>query len=281
MVRHFMKCFILTILTCIIILYTSLGFARMPYDIQLFKLGNPSDNPDAQKDFENIMKELAQTFIPLYLSGANTTGYNGFDFGFVGLLSRIKGGSGYWNKVLVSDNVPSSLPVIGIQMRKAIPFSMEFSGNVLWLVNSEVMAMGTRCKWAPVEGFKFIPDIAFGFGISKIINLREADLYTGGFDVTISKKFGVAGMFTLTPYFTFNINGVGAKSKVINPKPYDSGVTEDDYFVFDSLPFWQTKLDRLIFGLVYNSFIFDITFEGIYTIGGIWVMQTKLGFLFN
>ena len=96
--------------------------------------------------------------------------------------------------------------------------------------------------------------------------------------MTVSKKFGVAGMFTLTPYFTFNINGVGAKSKVINPRPYDTGVSEDEYFVFDSLPFWQTKLNRFIFGLVYNSFIFDMTFEGIYTLDGVWVMETCIPF---
>ena len=156
-----------------------------------------------------------------------------------------------------------------------MPFSFEVGTQVSYIPDSELFNLGAEVKWALNEGFYYIPDLAFRVAINHMVGAKDFELTTGGWDVSISKPFGVGGMLTLTPYAGYNMLFVHASSHVV------VAINPDDTFtnwVFNEVNWKNNAFHRLFFGLRLTTFIFQVVAEGAFTLDGVSMFSFKLGF---
>jgi len=208
-----------------------------PYNT-LFKSGR--DNPlGNQNYFRSLAAELGLAFAPKFLSPAETLGHNGFDIGIEWSLTGISNDEPYWNgpcdtgstcavsSYIEDDRKPRSVLTTGqVHIRKGLPFSFELGGTATYLLYTEMAAMGLELKWAFNEGFYYIPDIAVRGSVTRVFGSKAIDLTLGGFDISLSKAFGLGDTVSLTPYAGYNFCYIRAASYVIDATPGVSPGTE-------------------------------------------------------
>jgi len=284
----------------LVLLAAATAASADPYDFRLFKLGNPSDkgtaaapfNPRANGNFRVFARQLAAAMSSATLMPPETLGHAGFAFSLEASVVQISedpdgnGGitfptqqaracasgcaaSGY------ERGISSPVVIPSVHIRKGLPYSFELGGRVGWFEKSRMFIGTLELKWAINEGFTYLPDIAVGGRVSKIINSRDFDVTTGGLDVSVGKQFALAGMVTLTPYAGWNLMFVGASS---NPVDFDpartlrDGEMRDDQFrdiyVFDSVQAKDNTHNRFYGGLRFISSPFMLGAEFSYTLIG-------------
>ncbi len=227
----------------------------------------------AQGLFEDLMTELGQATAPVFLAPAETLGLNGFTFAFEGSIVPISNDQPFWT--LPTEGDPQSVLFIPhIHVRKGLPFSFEVGTQLSYLIDSELFIIGAELRWALNEGFYYIPDLAFRVSINHMIGAKEFELSTGGWDVSLSKAFGVGGMLALTPYAGYNMMFIHASSHVTIPDPS----LEIPNQVFDSMNWNDNIHHRFFVGLRLTTFIFQIAAEGAFVMGGVSMFNFKLGF---
>lgn len=270
-----------------------------PYDFRLYKLGNPNKdaaafNPSANGNFRVFARQLAAAMSSATLMPPETLGHAGFAFSAevsvvqVGEDASGSGGitfptqratpceaadscaaSGFKNGIANPVLIPS------IHVRKGLPYSFELGGRIGWLEKSRMFIGTLELKWAINEGFTYLPDIAVGGRVSKLINSRDFDVTTGGFDVSVGKQFALGGMVTVTPYAGWNLMFVGASSNPIDFDPSrtrETSETPDDQFrdiyVFDSVSASNNTHNRFYGGLRFVASPFMLGAEFSYTLIG-------------
>lgn len=196
--------------------------ATAQIDITLAEFGivDINDGSPDVSGFKALIGDLGSVFGPTSLGPADTTGALGFDIGLDYSVSTINKKSAHWNKVFTANNnsvddAPGVLSVVQLKMRKGLPYSFELGGNVGKLLDSDLWVMGLNLRFAVLEGYRLLPDIALSAGISTILGSREMSIMVSGGALTISKSFGVGGMVSLTPYISYNPLVVRASSYVI------------------------------------------------------------------
>lgn len=229
--------------------------------------------PD-QASFNRLVHDLGEVFAPRLVSPAETLGEAGFAFIFLTSFSFIPADQDYW-KTVVEDNNPESTMVTGhVQMRKGLPFSFELAGNMSYLFGSEMFTMGADVKWSLNEGFYYMPDVAVRGSVNTLLGSDELNLVTAGWDVSISKSFGISGVMSLAPYVGYQQLFIIGTSRLINaypqdPRPPQSSDGEDPAdqsgifspeFVFES---YNGKADRFFLGARLNVWIMSFVLEGV------------------
>jgi hypothetical protein len=210
----------------------------------------------AQELFESLMTELGLMTAPVFLAPAETLGLNGFSFALEGTIAPISSEEDFW--VLPTEGKPGSVIFIPhIHIRKGLPFSTEIGAQLSYIPESELFVVGAEAKWALNEGFYWIPDLAVRFTINHMIGSKDFELSTGGWDISLSKAFGVGGMLSLTPYAGYNMHFIGQVFHEMN---------------------WQDNMHhRFFFGCRLKTFIFQVTLEGIIA-SKMSLFNFKLGF---
>jgi hypothetical protein len=254
------------------------------YDLSLGRyFTSTCDLNCAQQNFENLVLELGQILAPIQLSPAETAGLNGFTFGIVGTIAPISNTSEFWSAA-TEGNPDSVLFIPRIHVTKGLPFSFEIGTQLAYIPESELFAAGAELKWALNEGFYFIPDLAVRFSLNHMIGAKDFELTTGGWDISLSKAFGIGGMLALTPYAGYNMYFVHSSSHVV------IGINPDDTFtnyVFTEVNWQDHMLHRFFVGLRLTTFIFQVILEGVFnlshdfdgrTIDGVSMFNFKLGF---
>lgn len=233
-------------------------------------------------DFRGLSRDLGLVFAPRYLAPAETLGEAGFDVGFNASLSTVDGAAEYW-RGLDGQSDPGNFYTLTAQVRKGltIPYlvSLEVGGSVTWLLESELVAMGTDVKWALNEGFYYLPDFAVRGSLTNVAGSSDLNLTTAGFDLSISKSWGLFGFVNITPYAGYNRLWVISSSRLLDvapedPRPpvitecpaNDANCVEDlayqPEFVFD------TEIQQLNRYFIGTRFIFGvaaITLEGAFS----------------
>jgi len=231
--------------------------------------------------FRGLSKDLGLVFAPKYLAPAETLGEAGFDVGFNMSLSTVDAKADYWRGL--EGGEPSPFVTAQAQVRKGvtIPYlvSLEVGGAVTWLIDSELVALGTDVKWALNEGFFYLPDLALRGSLTNVVGSSDMNLTTAGFDLSISKSWGLFGLVNVTPYAGYNRLWVISSSRLLDVAPEDPrppiirecdpadlGCTEDlafqPEFVFDTE---IQSLNRYFLG---SRFVFgyaSITLEGAFS----------------
>ena len=169
----------------------------------------------------------------------------------------------------------SPMKLYSLHLRKGLPASLELGARGSWLEQTRMGAATFELKWAVNEGFTYFPDIAIRGSVTKLINGREVDLTTGGFDLGIGKPFALAGMLNITPYVGWNLAFVGATTSTVDFHPERTLAVLDtateqhtDFYLFSALPAGANAHNRFYAGFRLIVGIVQLGAEISYTVFG-------------
>lgn len=220
--------------------------------------------------FEGLVTDLGEVFAPRFANPAETLGEAGFAVGLMTSWSFIPNNEEHW-QVGVEDRDPSSTLFTGhLQLRKGLPFSFEIAGNMSYLFDSEMFTVGADLKWSLNEGLYYFPDVAVRGTVNTVLGAEELNLITAGWDVSISKDFGISGVMSIAPYIGYQNLYIIGSSRLINAYPQDPRPPQFDpddpdrqfspEFVFEQ---YQTDIHRVFLGARLNVWILSFVLEGI------------------
>jgi hypothetical protein len=161
--------------------------------------------------YERFMAEYAFGVSPKIMSPASTLGYSGFYLGIEGQLTPVPGKTSdrrWYDGTAPANEAPSLMFNPGVHVRKGLPWSFEIGASLNYLAQSETIGLGAEIKWSLFEGYRHhfrgvLPDIAARGSVMRIGGQSDIDMTIVGVDGSISYKFGVGGMISLTPYAGF------------------------------------------------------------------------------
>lgn len=259
-----------------------------PYDFNLSRLGPPTDaawvalgeSPaaaatlagEARQRFGILSTETALAISSAILYPASTTGVSGFDFALeiggtpvhaadVGTAtpSAFPGFSA--SPWATRNEKPSGLLVTGLHVRKALPFSVELGGRLLYLSKTNYYAAQGEAKWALNEGFDLIPDVAVRVAYTKLFGQRDWNLGAADLDFMVSKRFGVSALTSFTPYAAARFTFLHASTESIEFGPGVVPSTPDTSASFPSL---SSTLYRTTLGVRMTANALSLALEGTY-----------------
>ncbi len=171
--------------------------------------------------FKSYAGELGEVASPKFLGPANTLGGYGFDVSWEMSITKISSTSKYWH--MASKNPPDYAKTMEIHLQKGLPFSLQLEGLITHIFESSMWGLGLALKWAPIEGYKYIPDVAFTPYVGTLLNSQDLAFLDAGFAFVISKPFAVGGVMVFTPYIGYKFLFVNASSHLTK----DPNVTND------------------------------------------------------
>lgn len=223
--------------------------------------------------FRDLTRDLGLVFAPRFSAPAETLGEAGFAVTMMTSLSFIDNSADYWQRA-VEDRSPSSALFTGhLQVRKGLPFSFELGSDLAYLFASEMFNLGAQLKWALNEGFYYFPDVAVRGTVNTLLGSRDLNLYTAGWDLSISKALNISDVMTITPYLGYQQLHIIASSRVLNAYPQDARPPQFDdsnqgpdetfapEFVFEQ---YSQAANRFFLGARLNVWILSFTLEGVY-----------------
>lgn len=224
-------------------------------------------SPD-QESFNQLMSDLGEVFAPRFANPAETLGEAGFAVAAMMSFSFIPEEQAYWQSALEGPDSSPTFFTGHVQVRKGLPFSFEVAGNMSYLGNSEMFAVGGDLKWALHEGFFYMPDVAVRGSVNTVLGAEALSLINAGWDVSISKDFGIAGMFSLAPFAGYQNLTIISSSRLINSFPQDprppqtstSGEVFAPEFVFAQN---NQNVNRFFLGTRLNVWILSFVLEGV------------------
>ncbi len=112
-----------------------------------------------------------------------------------------------------------------MRIRKALPFSFELGARFKYVSQSALYAGQLETKWAFFEGDRVLPDFALRVAYTRIGGVRTLNIGATDFDFVVSKRWGVLGVVSLTPYGALRFTYMRASSDPIVFFP-EAGVTD-------------------------------------------------------
>jgi hypothetical protein len=272
----------------------ALARAAEPLDLELSRLGapdpavwvalgaTPSDAEvlarDAKARFGLLSSELALALSSAVLQPASTTGHSGFDFALEVAQTQVhpQRFSGATTGALppgwaapesnwpTHAMTPHELSMAGFHVRKALPFSFEVGGRLLYLSQSSYFAGQLEGKWALNEGFDVLPDLAVRFAWTELFGQRDYNLGTGDLDLMVSKRWGVNAVTSFTPYLVARFTFVNASTDPIVYQPADLGSPA----VAAGFPTLRQTFYRTTGGVRMTAYAVSMALEGTWMVGG-------------
>lgn len=249
------------------------------YDFKVYQLGMPEGArgsvapkvPAANANFRAFARRLAAAMSSVNLMPPETLGHSAFAISAELSVVDLQGATEI-TQMPTERQMNGALLLPSIHLRKGLPWSFEVGVRAAWFEKSRMGTGTLELKWALNEGFTYLPDIGVRGYVTKILNSRDFDVTTGGFDLGIGKQFAIAGMVTLTPYIGWNLAFVGASTGNVDFNPTRSlrdadqpGAQFDDYYVFESVLAAQNTNNRFYGGLRLIAGYVMIGYEFSYT----------------
>jgi hypothetical protein len=229
--------------------------AAEPLDLDLARLGAPSEAvwtklavengvtlpangaallaSEAKTRFAILSAETALALSSAILTPASTTGYAGFDIdleaAYVAVHPQTVGSTSFGSSFeprgpwQTRSMTPHELFLPSVHVRKALPFSLELGGRMIYLSQSSYFGAQIEGKWALNEGFHVLPDLAVRVAHTQLFGQRDWNLGATDLDLMISKRFGVNGVTSFTPYLAARFTYVGASSETMDFGPARAG----------------------------------------------------------
>ena len=169
------------------------------------------------------------------LHPASTTGHSGFsvdlEVATMAVHSDPIGSApppGFTNRVWPTESTqPTQLYMPSVHVRKALPFSLEFGGRIIYLSESSYFAAQGEAKWALNEGFEYVPDLAVRFAYTRLFGQKDWNLGAADVDFLVSKRWGVSGVTSFTPYLAARFTYVSASTERMDFAPARPAPTND------------------------------------------------------
>ena len=271
-----------------------------PLDLDLSRLGPPDSSvwtavlsasglttaydtnvlaTQSRQRFAVLSTQMALAMTSALLQPASTTGYSGFQVGLESAMANVESSpigaappgftAAAWPTQ--SGTQPSQIFLPSVHVQKALPFSLEFGGRLMWLNASDYYAAQGEAKWAVCEGFRYIPDIAFRAAYTRMLGVNNWDLSATDLDVLVSVRFAIRGVMALTPYVAARLTYVNSSTERMDFAPNRSGgvaVTPTDRVsTEDAFPGFSPTLYRTTFGLRYSIWALTAALEATYFSG--------------
>lgn len=177
------------------------AFAGWPADVTLSGMTSyqgvrQADAALLGADYGSLVQELGSVVANRAEVPAKTLGAFGFDlsigtsFQFVEAIDRGTDISP-WDRAHVDNDAAPWLFLPNLSVRKGLPLSLEVGANMSWLGLSRTGTFGGFGRWAPLEGYKPWPDIAFQVGYSGLVGNDELDVGVLDLGVTIGSSWAL------------------------------------------------------------------------------------------
>ncbi len=179
---------------------------------------------EAKQRFAILSSEVALALSGPLLQPASTTGHAGFDVAFEGGYSPVHDapvGSlapppGFSDRPWTTGGAkPAEVWTSGVHVRKSLPFSFEVGGRLTYLAKSSYFAAQGEAKWALNEGFEYVPDLAVRLAHTKLFGQKDWNLGATDLDFMVSKRWGVNGVTSFTPYAAARFTFLSASSEML------------------------------------------------------------------
>ncbi len=262
-----------------------------PLDIDLSRLGAPdpsvwtSVNPGgvangynallargARQRFALLSAEMGLALSSAILHPASTTGHSGFAVDLEVATMSVHPDpvgattTGYANTPwATASSPPTQLYLPSVHVRKGLPFSFEVGGRFIYLAGSNAFAGQGELKWAIVEGFDYLPDVAVRGAYTRLFGVKDWSLSTTDVDVMVSKRFGLMGVTSLTPYVAARFTWVDASSERIDFAPGTHAA--QDLSTSAEFPTFKMNVYRTTAGLRFTAYSVSMALEGTYFAG--------------
>ena len=260
-----------------------------PLDVDLSRLGPPNASvwtlvngsatgaeqlaQDARTRFALLSSQVALALSSAILQPASTTGLTGFavdlETAALGISRQTVGAptAGFTNQVWpTGSSQPSALYIPSVHVRKGLPFSFEVGGRLIYLASSNAYAAQGEGKWALNEGFQYVPDVALRVAYTRLFGVKDWNLSTTDLDLLISKRFGIMGVTSLTPYLVGRLSWVSASSARIDFAPaLEASPTDTSGQA--SFPTFAVTLYRTTVGVRFTASAVSLALEGTYFAG--------------
>jgi hypothetical protein len=256
-----------------------------PLDVDLVRLGPPTESVwlefpgtsagtaatlarESRQRFAALSSQMALALSSALLHPASTTGHSGFAVDFevatvgvdVGTIGSAAGG--FSNRTWPSDGAqPGQLYLPSIHVRKALPFSFEVGGRMIYLSQSSYFAAQGEAKWALNEGFEYVPDLAVRFAYTRLFGQRDWNLGATDVDLMVSKRWGLLGVTSVTPYLAARFTFVSASSDQLDFNP-DGDLSTVDPLGHAAFPRFSAGLYRTTLGLRFTAYAVSLALEG-------------------
>lgn len=230
---------------------------------------------EAKQRFAILSSEVALALSSALLEPGSTTGHAGFDFSLEGAYAPVHSDPvgappplGFSNLPWTTrSEQPSAVGTTGLHVRKALPFSLEFGGRLTYLAKSSYFAAQGEAKWALNEGFRNIPDVAVRLAYTRLFGQKDWNLAATDLDFLISKRFGVNGVTSLTPYLGARFTFLNASSERLDfgPLPASPAPAPDAQVqTFAAFPTLRVGLYRTTIGLRLTASVVSLAAEATY-----------------
>lgn len=187
------------------------------YEFELEKLQNPGSSSDADPNFHAFARLVGAAITSASSTAPDTLGASGFAVTAETSIVNLKAAA-----LPTVDTLRGPLLLPSLHIRKGLPWSFELGARAAWVQNSRMAVVSAELRWAINEGYTYLPEIAARVHFSKLVNARDLNLGAGGLDLSVGKRFAIAGTCTLTPYVGWNVVYVGAASGYVDFKPQAS-----------------------------------------------------------
>lgn len=255
-----------------------------PLDLDLTRLGAPDPKvwqaqgkvaadaqvlaDDAKVRFGILSSEMALAISSAILQPASTTGHSGFDFelegAYVGVRPTVVGtGASAADDWPTHRMTPHELFLPSFHVRKALPFSFEVGGRMIYLSQSSYFAAQVEGKWALNEGFDVLPDLAVRFAWTELFGQRDWNLGVGDVDLMVSKRWGVNAVTSFTPYAAARFSFVRASTDVMQFGPTSTAPT-DAMSTAAAFPTLSASYYRTTLGLRMTAYAVSMAGEATY-----------------
>jgi hypothetical protein len=260
-----------------------------PYDVDLARLGAPDPAVwgaigatgdvnalarDARQRFAILSSEMALALSTAILQPASTTGHSGFALDLEAATLPVHSGAvgttdlGYsatpWAGARTQ---PSSLYLPSVHVRKGLPFSFELGGRFIYLAMSNAFAGQGEAKWALHEGFASFPDIAIRAAYTQLFGVKDWNLSTFDLDLMVSKRFGLRGVTSLTPYLVPRLTWVNGSTDRIEFALSGSTPAIGSVGTQAAFPNFSAMLYRTTAGLRFTAYAVSMAVEATYFAG--------------
>ncbi len=263
----------------VLVMLATLGVAQTAQadsnDLVLSRLGTISGTSvvGSSIDFRSLASELGVVMAPRLSEPADTLGFGGFHFSADVAFTSISENASYWKALEAPSD--GTMTTTGLFVKKGmwLPLpSFEVGLGAVHLGSSHLWASQGYVKFALQEGYHDLPlpSAAIRGAVSRMMGSEQLDLTVISIDASISKDFGIAGLFRASPYAGWNWLIIVPRSEVIDKTPHiDARSNPDDAsmnFVFRDQD--DIIRQRILLGTKLKYYIFTLTLEATFALAG-------------